>query len=205
MFRREWRQQILVIALLTVAVAAATTSVAVAYNSGPLDYAEFGSGDAPLRRSTPPIRASLRKVSPPPRSSSGRRTSSATGRLPVPGSVETVEFRAPGPARTVRGACATPRQLPGGPRARSPSPTASRRSSGWSSGRTLALDGHRRTVVGIVENPRQLSDEFALVSPASAGAPDTVTVMVDAEDEAFAAFREALGRPVPTRGAPASG
>ena len=35
MFRREWRQQILVTALLTVAVAAAISSVTVAYNSAP--------------------------------------------------------------------------------------------------------------------------------------------------------------------------
>ena len=35
-------------------------------------------------------------------------------------------------------------------------------------GSTLALDGRRRTVVGIVENPSKLSDEFALVSPSSA-------------------------------------
>ena len=56
-------------------------------------------------------------------------------------------------------------------------------------GETLALDGRRRTVVGIVENPRQLSDEFALVSPASAGAPDTVTLLVDADAESIDRFR----------------
>jgi putative ABC transport system permease protein len=56
-------------------------------------------------------------------------------------------------------------------------------------GETLALDGRRRTVVGIVENPRQLSDEFALVSPASAGAPDTVTLLVDADSESIDRFR----------------
>ena len=65
-------------------------------------------------------------------------------------------------------------------------------------GKTLALDGRRRTVVGIVENPRELSDEFALVSPSSAGAPDTVTVLVDADEEAFErvqAKRRATGPP----------
>jgi putative ABC transport system permease protein len=52
-------------------------------------------------------------------------------------------------------------------------------------GTTLALDGSRRTVVGIVENPRRLSDEFALVPPASAGAPQQVTVLVNASDESI--------------------
>ena len=55
-------------------------------------------------------------------------------------------------------------------------------------GETLALDGRRRTVVGTVENPRDLSDEFALVSPSSAGAPDHVTVLVDADADSVDAF-----------------
>ena len=58
-------------------------------------------------------------------------------------------------------------------------------------GKTLDLDGRRRTVVGIVENPRDLSDEFALVSPSSAGAPDHVTVLVDAGAGSVDAFVEA--------------
>ena len=49
MFRREWRQQFLVIALLTVAVAAAIASVTIAYNSGSADDAEFGSANNLLR------------------------------------------------------------------------------------------------------------------------------------------------------------
>src|SRR5918996_1435045 len=49
MFRREWRQQILVIALLTIAAAAAIASVTIAYNSGSADDAEFGSANHLLR------------------------------------------------------------------------------------------------------------------------------------------------------------
>jgi putative ABC transport system permease protein len=56
-------------------------------------------------------------------------------------------------------------------------------------GETVALDGRRRTVVGVVENPRDLSDEFALVSPASAGAPDNVTILVAADS--IDGFRQA--------------
>src|SRR5262249_59806992 len=55
-------------------------------------------------------------------------------------------------------------------------------------GSTLALDGHRRTVVGIVENPRKLSDEFALVSPSSAGTSDAVTVLVNASSASIDSF-----------------
>ncbi len=59
-------------------------------------------------------------------------------------------------------------------------------------GSTLALDDRRRTIVGIVENPRDLSDEFALFSPASAGAPDGVTVLVDAGEGSIDAFTQSL-------------
>ena len=50
MFRREWRQQILVTALLTVAVAAAIGSVTLVYNTSPSDNGEFGSASALLKR-----------------------------------------------------------------------------------------------------------------------------------------------------------
>jgi len=49
LFRREWRQQLLVTALLTVAVGAAIASVTIAYNSGSADDAEFGSAGHLLR------------------------------------------------------------------------------------------------------------------------------------------------------------
>src|SRR5262249_13828433 len=60
-------------------------------------------------------------------------------------------------------------------------------------GSTLALDGRHRSVVGIVENPRKLNDEFALVSPSSAGAPDDVTLLVAASAGSIESFRRSLG------------
>src|SRR5215470_1736638 len=49
MFRREWRQQLLVVALLAVAVAAAVASITVVYNTAPADNARFGSADHSLK------------------------------------------------------------------------------------------------------------------------------------------------------------
>ena len=60
-------------------------------------------------------------------------------------------------------------------------------------GDTFDLDGRQRTVVGLVENPSDLTMEFALVSPASAGTPDQVTVLVDAGAGAFDAFTTQAG------------
>ncbi len=189
LFRREWRQQILVIALLTVAVTAAVTGVTIAHNSGPLDYAEFGSANALFELDG----ADPRKLEASLAAAEERfGTTDVIGHrtLPVPGSVDSVEFRA---------------QDPHGPYV----PLALRRGSypegpgqvavtdgvatllGVEIGKTLALDGRRRAVVGIVENPRELSDEFALVSPSSAGAVDTVSVLVDADSATTDAFIDA--------------
>ncbi len=112
--------------------------------------------------------------------------------LPVPGSVETVEFRAQDPRGPYARLALRRGSYPEGPSQVAVTDGVATL-LGLELGKTLALDGRRRTVVGIVENPRELSDEFALVTPSSAGAPDTVTVLVDADDEAFAAFREAQG------------
>jgi putative ABC transport system permease protein len=191
LFRREWRQQILVIALVTVAVAAAACGITIAYNSGPLDYAEFGSGNArfELDAADPrKLEASLAAAE----ERFGTIDVIAHRSLPVPGSVDTVEFRAQDPRGPYARLALRRGSYPEGP-----SQVAV--TDGVATllrleiGETLALDGRRRTIVGIVENPLELSDEFALVSPSSAGAPDTVTVLVDADEEAVFAFREAQG------------
>src|SRR5207237_9359477 len=59
-------------------------------------------------------------------------------------------------------------------------------------GGAFVIEGQRRTVVGIVENPQNLSDEFALVPAASAGRPDSVAVLVDATPASFDSFRQHL-------------
>jgi putative ABC transport system permease protein len=63
-------------------------------------------------------------------------------------------------------------------------------------GSSLSLDGHHRAVAGIVENPSDLNDQFALVSPASAGRPQTVTVLLDTSPARFGAFRASFRRPL---------
>jgi putative ABC transport system permease protein len=55
-------------------------------------------------------------------------------------------------------------------------------------GSAIALGGRPRTVVGLVENPGDLDDEFALVAPAHADPPTAVTVLVRASAERAAAL-----------------
>jgi putative ABC transport system permease protein len=194
MFRREWRQQILVTALLTVAVAAAIGSVTIAYNSGAADDADHGSASYLLRfdGSNPrKLQAGLAAA----RRSFGTIDAIAHRSVAVPGDVETVDYRAQNPRGAYGSALLALR--------RGSYPVGLRQVAvtdgvadllALEIGDTLALDGHRRTIVGIVENPRELSDEFALVSPASAGAPDSVTVLVDAGDGSIDAFIRSLDR-----------
>ena len=181
MFRREWRQQILVIALLTLAVAAAIASVTVAYNSGSdtSNDAEFGSANTLLDFDGINPRA-LQAGLAAAKQEFGTIDVIGHRSLAVPGRVEKLEFRSQDP----RGAYGEPRlalrrgNYPEG-RSQVAVTDGVAQALGLELRGTLAIDGHRRTVVGIVENPADLSDEFALVSPSSAGAPDHVTVLAD--------------------------
>jgi putative ABC transport system permease protein len=188
LFRREWRQQILVLGLLTLAVAAAIASVTIAYNSGPTDDAELGSASQLLRfDGADPRRLQAGLAAVEERFGTvdviGHRS------LTVPGGVDKVEFRAQDPHGAYGGALLALRRgvYPDGPGQVAITDGVAT-ILGLELGNTLDIDGRRRTVVGVVENPRDLSDEFALVSPSSAGAPDHVTVLVDADAESVDAF-----------------
>ena len=190
MFRREWRQQILVIALLTVASAAAIASVTIAYNAGPADDAEFGSANHLLRfdgADPAKLEAGLAAM----RERFGTIDVIGQRSLRVPGSVDPVEFRFQDPHGPYGDARLALRR---GRYPRGPGQVAVTDSVatllGVEIGDPLPLEGHRRTVAGIVENPRDLSDEFALVSPSSAGTPDRVTVLIDADADSVDTFMD---------------
>jgi putative ABC transport system permease protein len=194
MFRREWRQQLLVVALLTVAVAAAIGSITIAYNSVPADNSEFGSGNQVLTfdGSDPQtLQAGL---------DAAERffgTIDVIGHrsVSVPGSVEKVDYRSQTPGGTYSDDLLALRRgtYPVGPGEVAVTDGVAE-SLRLELGSTLTLDGRRRTVVGIVENPSKLSDEFALVSPSSAS-PDVVDVLVGASEESRSSesFYQSLG------------
>jgi putative ABC transport system permease protein len=188
LFRREWRQQLLVLALLAVAVAAAISSITIVHNTAPTNNSEFGSANTLLAfdGSDPrKLQAGL---------ASARRTFGtidviARRSVAVPGSVDTVEFRAQDPNGAYGGALLALRRgsYPAGPRQVAVTNGVAELLQ-LDLGSTMALDGRRWTVVGIVENPRKLSDEFALVTPSSLAAPKVVSVLVHASQEAIESF-----------------
>ena len=69
-------------------------------------------------------------------------------------------------------------------------------------GSTIDLDGVERTVVGIVENPNALDDDFVLLAPTELAESEWVAMMVNADDERVNSFRppDANGRTASARG-----
>jgi len=194
LFRREWRQQLLVLALLTVAVAATVFSVSAAYDLVPSADARFGTATHRLELD----RADRRRLDAQVaaiRAWFGTVEVITRRAVPVPGSVEPLELRA---------------QDPHGPYGR---PMLALLAGRWPTaagevavtdavattfqtrvGGTLTLDRRPRTVVGLVENPGDLDDEFALI-PSGDANPTAVTVLVRATAEKAADLpAEAGGR-----------
>jgi putative ABC transport system permease protein len=192
MFRREWRQQILVTALLTVAVAAAIGSITVVYNTSPAFDGEFGSASGLLLFDGSDPQA-LEAALASAEESFGTTDVIGHRKVPVPGGVETLDFRSQDPDGPYGGDLLALRSgsYPAGPGQVALTEGVAELLN-VALGATLDLDGRRRTVVGIVENPLDLSDEFALVSPSSAGAPQNVTVLVNASEQELRAFVDSL-------------
>ena len=192
MFRREWRQQILVVALLTVAVAAAIGSITLVYNTSPAFDGEFGSANGLLLFDGSDPQA-LEAALASAEESFGTTDVIGHRKVPVPGGVETVDFRSQDPDGPYGGDLLALRSgsYPAGPGQVALTEGVAELLN-VELGAKLDHDGRRRTVVGIVENPLDLSDEFALVSPSSAGSSQNVTVLVDASRQELRAFADSL-------------
>ncbi len=196
LFRREWRQQVLVLALLILTVAAAAFSVSAAYNVASLPGPQFGSANHLLQfdgTSPKDLAADIAAA----RKAFG--TIQVIGRrlVPIPGSAQAVEFRAEDPHGPYSGPMLALTQ------GRYPAGAGQVAVTGQLAqalqlriGSPLSLGGQHQTVTGIVENPSDLSDQFALVSPAGAGPPQSVTVLLNASPASFAAFLAAFRGPL---------
>jgi putative ABC transport system permease protein len=183
LFRREWRQQILVLALLAFAVSAAIGGAAAAYSVVPSRDAEFGTANRMilLRGGDPEtLRADVAAIE----ERFGTVDVIGHRRVPIPGSVETLEFRYQNP----NGAYGAPmlallhgRYPAGAGEVAITDAVAATLEIGV--GDLLAIDGSSRTVVGLVENPGDLADEFALVPPSQGGRADSATILVNGSAE----------------------
>jgi putative ABC transport system permease protein len=180
--RREWRQQILVLTLLTVAVAAAIGFASAAYNIAPTPgNAEFGTANHALELEETDVAAARQWF--------GTIDVIGHRQVAVPGRFEPLDFRAQDP----RGPHSEPLlalrsgQYPSGDEVAVTAGLA--KELVLHVGATLSVDGNPRSVVGIVENPSDLGDEFALLAPTGLLSGQPVTVLVDAERDHVRSFR----------------
>jgi putative ABC transport system permease protein len=190
LFRREWRQQGLVLGVLTVAIAAAIGIAAMAYNIAPSSAnADFGTANHYFRFEGDDV-ATMPATLDAAREWFGTVDAIGHADVTVPGSVRKLDYRDQNP----NGAYGDPmldlrsgRYPANGDEVAVTDGVAS--TFDVSIGSTLALDGVERTVVGIVEDPSALGDEFALVAPGSLVSVDAVVMLVDDSEARVTAFR----------------
>ena len=175
MFRREWRQQTLVLSLLVVVLAATVMGLGLAANASASSDARFGTADYLI--TIPGTDPSLDQDIAMLRRRFGTVEVISHQSIPVPGSVTPVDVRDQSPAGPFAGPTL---RLDVGR-----FPTAADEIAvtdgvvgtfGLTLGGVWTVEGHTWQVVGIVENPLDLLEDFALVAPGSEIAPANVSV-----------------------------
>ena len=191
LFRREWRQQLLILLLIVVAVAAVVVGAAVAVNTPPPPNAGFGTAHdlATFNLSSPASKAP--SVTLPHVEAQIATLEHRFGRVQV---IENETFNVPGSDQTYQLRSQDPHGPYGGPMLQLLSgsyPTGSDQvavTPGLASELNLSVGDTwpqgGKTVVGIVQNPQSLLDEFALVPPGQVTHPTQVSVLFDASPSA---------------------
>lgn len=195
LFRREWRQQVLVLALLTVAVAATAGGLALVNAAAPRANAVFGNANniLTISGSAQALRADITAA----RNHFGAVEAITHQKVAIPGSVDNIDLRGQDPHGVY--AHSTLRLLaghyPDGPKQvavtrRAASTFGLRVGASWRAG------GTQRQVVGLVENPRDLLDVFALVAPNDSPPPATISLLVRASRAQVQSFHFPDNAPV---------
>ena len=198
MFRREWRQQLLVLALIVVALAATVVGAAVATNTPPPAGAGFGTAQdmATFPSGGPKLASQIAAL----QRRFGRVDVIENQTVAIPGSINTYDLRAQDP----HGAFGQPMlSLVSGHYPAGPGQVAV--TEGVASTFNLKIGdvwhqgGKARQVTGIAANPQSLLDEFALVAPGQVSTPSQVTVLFTAPPGTTIASLGSLSQYVVTR------
>ncbi|MDT3440577.1 ABC transporter permease [Pseudofrankia sp. BMG5.37] len=182
MLRREWRSQVLVTLLLLLTVSVAVFGGTALYNAPPSSDPVLGTADSvyvlSARNNPQAVAADIATL----RARFGVVDVVGHTARTAPGLALPVDYRAQVPRGTYTA------QLLGLVRGRYPSgPGEAAITAGMAElldlrlGGSVGLDGHPRTIVGIVENPSDLKDAFVLVAPSTGPPPSTASVFVGAD------------------------
>lgn len=182
MLRREWRSQVLVTLLLLLVVTVAVVGGTALYNAPPPSDPVMGRADTIYmlspRDNTQALAADLATLR------ARFEVIDVVGHTPrpAPGLALPVDYRAQSPHGTYTAG------ILGLVRGRYPSgPGEAAVTTGMAElldlrlGGSVGLDGHPRAIVGIVENPSDLKDDFVLVAPSTGPPPKSVSVFVGAD------------------------
>ncbi len=183
LFRREWRQQVLVLVLVTVAVAVTVAAASAAYNMTPSGEAEFGSASHRLVVDAADADEAAVEVDAI-EAWFGTTDRIRVGTVAVPGSLDDVEMRAQdpdGPLGAPLLALRTGRFPAADDEVALTDEVAE--TFGAAVGSSVDLGGTRWAVTGLVENPEDLAEEFALAAPTAPIPAETIEVLVDTSDE----------------------
>ena len=181
LFRREWRQQLLVLSMIVVAVAATVVGAAVAIDSTVPADAGFGTAThlATFSSPSPQMSAELAMI----KARYGRTDIIENESRPIPGSVGSYQLRAQDPngpfGRPMLSLLSGHYPTAAGETALTPSLASD---LGLKIGDSWPQGDHQQPlrVVGLVQNPENFEDQFALVAPGQVSNPSEVTVLFDA-------------------------
>jgi putative ABC transport system permease protein len=185
LFRREWRQQLLVLALLMVALAVTTVGMGLAATSSASSLAaRFGTANRLITLSASD--ATLAADIAAAKQTFGTVEVIEHQKVAVPGSANPVDLRAQDP----NGVYSHPMlRLDVGRYPTGPDEVAV--TAGVATifnlhiGDTWQVGARPRAVVGLVENPLDLLEKFALVAPGQANPADHVTILIQASTQKF--------------------
>ena len=189
LFRREWRQQLLILLLIIVAVAAVVVGSAVAVNTPPPANSGFGTAHDLATFNLSPVSTNPHKSSTNTLAYADAQIARLERDFGTVQVIENQSLTVPGSTQTYDLRSQDPHGPYGGPMLQLLSghyPTGSNEIA-ITPGLASALNLHvgdtwsqgGKTVVGIVQNPQSLLDEFALVPPGQVTNPTVVQVLFD--------------------------
>jgi len=182
LFRREWRQQLLLFGLIAVAIAATVLGAGVATNTQTPPNATLGGASyaITLPGSDPQLAAAVETVASQAGRSGGTVEVVEEQSLTT-GSVNSVELRAESPSGPF---ASTSLALLAGRYPKGPGQVALTRSVASlyavGVGDRWQAAGRSWQVTGLIENPDNLLDSFALVAPGQLPAPTSVSILLGA-------------------------
>ncbi|HEV3382402.1 MAG TPA: FtsX-like permease family protein [Trebonia sp.] len=197
LLRREWKQQLLILTLITVAVGATVVASTVATDSQGPAAGILGTAQdaATVTGSQAQVNAKIQDLE----RHYGKVDVIENESVQVPGTVAAFDLRSQDPHGQYGGPMLS--LLSGQyPATASEIAVTSGVAADFhlSTGKSWTVNGATYKVTGIVSNPENLLDAFALVLPGQVTRPDTATVLFDAPGQSAYSLQNSTGLPVST-------